>query len=110
MMKLFGGIKSLTENNNDIIQLTDENDTYFSRGAIQRGGNNSRGFSYRSRNNFGNRYSPPQNRISGTASGGGTNPKILASKLNPQKFGKIMECHQCGARTHLMSACPELNS
>ena len=20
-----------------------------------------------------------------------------------------MECHQCGARTHLMSACPELN-
>ena len=51
----------------------------------------------------------PQYRSSGAASGGGASPKIISNKLNPQKFGKPMECHQCGARTHLMSACPELN-
>jgi len=55
------------------------------------------------------RFSAPQSRTSGTASGGGASPKILATKLNPQKFGKTMECHQCGARTHLMSAFSELN-
>ena len=72
MLKLFGGIKSLTDNADDLIRLTNENDTFFNRGSNFRGGVNVRGNMQRPRNNFGNsRFSPPQNRLSGTATGGG---------------------------------------
>ena len=105
LMKLFGGIKSLTDDVPDTIRVLDENNTFFNRRNNSRGGHIGR-----FQRGVGNqRFTAPQYRSSGTASGGGTNPKILSNKLNPQKFGKPMECHQCGARTHLMSACPELN-
>ena len=111
LLKLFGGIKSLTEEDQDTIRVVDENSTYFNKGYNARGNTPYKGGSFnRFKGASGQqRFTPPQARISGTASGGGSNPRILSTKLNPQKFGKPMECHQCGARTHLMSACPELN-
>ena len=111
LMKLFGGIKSLTEDTCDSIKMADENSTFYNKNTSFRQNGNFRGGNFRRSPTGRNipRFSAPQNRISGSASGGGTTPKILAAKLNPSKFGKTMECHQCGARTHLMSACPELN-
>ena len=110
LLKLFGGIKSLTEEANDTIRVVEENSTFFNNGYSQRGGMQYRGMNHGyNRRPDDQRFGAPQSRTSGTASGGGASPKILATKLNPQKFGKTMECHQCGAITHLMSACPELN-
>ena len=111
LMKLFGGIKSLVDDQNENIRIVDGTNTFFNKGSTFRGGTSYKGTTFRGPGGFrGNsRFSAPQNRISGSASGGGSSPKILATKLNPQKFGKTMECHQCGARSHLMSAYPELN-
>ena len=87
ILKLFGGIKSLTDSNDDVIRLADENNTFFNRGQNQKGATNSRSNFYRPRNAFGNlRFSPPQHRVSGTATGSGSSPRILANKLDPQKF------------------------
>ena len=38
--------------------------------------------------------------VSGMATGGGSYLKIRATKSNPNKFRKPMECHQGGGREH----------
>ena len=47
--------------------------------------------------------------MSGTPSGGGSKPRLTAEKLNPSQYGKPMQCHHCGSRTHFKRACPDLN-
>ena len=117
MIKLFGGIKPIKERANEL-KLVDDNATFYQnyqnknsrpqpnqfRGYARPAGLPRQiGFNPRSR------FVPPQSRLSGTPSGGGSRPKLTASKLNPVQFGQVMQCHHCGAQTHLVKACPELN-
>ena len=92
LLKLFGGIKSLTEDDNDTIRVVDENSTFYNKGFSPRGNTPFKSGNFgRVRGTSGQqRFSPPQARISGTASGGGSNPRILSTKLNPQKFGRFL--------------------
>ena len=117
MIKLFGGIKPIKERSNEL-KLMEDSATFYQNYQIRNPrpqANQFRGygrpmgapkqFGFNSRS----RFLPPQHRLSGTPSGGGSKPKITASKLNPLQFGQVMQCHHCGAQTHLVKACPELN-
>ena len=118
LIKLFGGIKPIKERS-DQLKLIGDNATFYqnyqarsSRPSL----NSFRGYSRpqgppRQFNSYATRqrFIPPQHRISGTPSGGGSRPKLTASKLNPVQFGQTMQCYHCGAQTHLVKACPELN-
>ena len=86
LLKLFGGIKSLTEEANDTIRVVEENSTFFNNGYSQRGGMQNRGMSYGYNRRPGNqRFGAPQSRTSGTASGGKASPKILAAMASQHK-------------------------
>ena len=118
MVKLFGGIKPIKEKS-DEIKLIGDSTTFYQNYQTRnprpyqgsfRGYGRPQGLprhpgNYASRQ----RFIPPQNRLSGTPSGGGSRPKLTATKLNPTQFGQTMQCHHCGAQTHLVKACPELN-
>ena len=117
MIKLFGGIKPIKERTNDL-KLVEDSATFYQNYQIRnprpqttqfRGYGRSVGTHRPFGSNLRPRFVPPQNRLSGTPSGGGARPKLTASKLNPTQFGQVMQCHHCGAQTHLVKSCPELN-
>ena len=107
MIKLFGGIKPIKERTNEL-KLIEDNATFYQNyqnGAYRPQSSQFRGYG---KPNGAPRqfWFNPRSRF--IPSGGGSKPKLTASKLNPVLYGQVMQCHHCGAQNHLVKVCPEL--